>query len=828
MNTVSRTKAVAKQESRRAESGPLWLGQEDFIPLSVRGFGDGWNSYAQAMAWFNGRLYCGTARAGYCLAYLRKIGRPRFRPWPIKCPNADIAKTLDLRAQIWRFDPTAAEWQQAYVSPLAKGRDGQDFPREISYRFMTVLQTPADSRPTLYVNTYGSATRGINAVILRCEDGETFAPVSKPGLGLEGVISYRTLKMFKGKIYTTPVGATAGQVNVSSFPAVFECDDLSAQQWRAVSEPGFGDPNNFVVFEMEVFNGHLYAGTANHVSGFQLWKTDAEGPPPYRWKRVLHLGAYRGNYNEGVAAMCVFNGALYITACIQDGGYDQVNGIGPGAPELLRVNADDSWDIVVGTPRLTPEGVKMPTSGFNPGFDDFTNGYLWRMCEHRGRLYVSSFNWAANLPFVDRSKMATPVRRLLEEVGIDELVEKHAGFDLWSTADGDNFSPVTVNGFGNPFNFGARTLVSTPIGLAVGAANSFGPEIATMQGDTVAYVPNPRGGTEVWLGSADFSDQLLNMRTCGTSDGQPARAELWRLPPVGDAVEQRKYLVASEPGDVRRFEFDEAALRRYAAGIDQAPLIADHVIEAHGLFDLKVDGIEHVPADGPVLLLGNNPAAPLMIDGLPVSAHSIYTLDAVLSRRRRPVWLLAVARYFELAERSKYVAEMLARMGFIPATLDNGTRLLQMGEAVIGYPEERASRPPYGLHPFAPTYVRMALDAGAPIVPVVFLGTHESHLLIEHEDRQILVNKTQRFRTNFQVTFLPPVDVRLELGANARPKAIEAFSEGMRLRMQACINEQKKLRPLVNVVEQLQQRRLHIRRAGDPDLGDISDILGDL
>jgi 1-acyl-sn-glycerol-3-phosphate acyltransferase len=235
-----------------------------------------------------------------------------------------------------------------------------------------------------------------------------------------------------------------------------------------------------------------------------------------------------------------------------------------------------------------------------------------------------------------------------------------------------------------------------------------------------------------------------------------------------------------------------------------------------------------VPADGPVLLLGNNPAAPLMIDGLPVSAHAVYTLDAVLARRRRPVWLLAVARYFELAERSKYVAEMLARMGFIPATLGNGTRLLQAGEVLIGYPEERASRPPYGLHPFAPAYVRMALDAGAPIVPVVFLGTHESHLLIEQGDRQILVNKTQRFRTNFHVTFLPPIDVRLELGANARSKAIEAFSEGMRLRMQAFINEQKKLRPLVNVVEQLQQRRLHIRRAGDPDMSDIADILGDI
>src|SRR5262245_54857750 len=240
----------------RSLPGPTQLGQEHFIPLAIRGFGDGWNNYAQAMTWFDGRLYVGTCRAGYCLANLRKVGRPRFNPWPIKCPEGDISRCLDLRAQIWRFDPNRAEWQQVYVSPLTKTKDGQDFPREISYRFMGVLQTKIDRKPALYVNTYGSATRGIHAVILRSEDGDTFEPVSKPGLGLEGVISYRTLKQFKGRVYTTPVGATAGLVNVSRFPSVFECDDLAAQQWRPVSEPGFGDPNNFVVFEMEVFNDH--------------------------------------------------------------------------------------------------------------------------------------------------------------------------------------------------------------------------------------------------------------------------------------------------------------------------------------------------------------------------------------------------------------------------------------------------------------------------------------------------------------------------------------------------------------------------------------------
>src|SRR5262249_12988070 len=156
---------------------------------------------------------------------------------------------------------------------------------------------------------------------------------------------------------------------------------------------------------------------------------------------------------------------------------------------------------------------------------------------------------------------------------------------------------------------------------------------------------------------------------------------------------------------------------------------------------LSAEGVENIPAEGPVLLLGNNPAAPLMIGALLVSAHTAYTMDAVIRRRRDLVWVLAADKYFELAQHSRYLAEMLERLGYVPASAHNGAQLLKMGQAVLGYPEEKPSRPPYYMRPFSPDYVRMALESGAPIVPVVFLGTHESHLVIERKDRQILVNK---------------------------------------------------------------------------------------
>ncbi len=59
---------------------------------------------------------------------------------------------------------------------------------------------------------------------------------------------------------------------------------------------------------------------------------------------------------------------------------------------------------------------------------------------------------------------------------------------------------MTRNGFGNVYNWGLRTLVSTPAGLFAGTANPFGPCVATRFGNRVAYRDNPAGGLEVWVG----------------------------------------------------------------------------------------------------------------------------------------------------------------------------------------------------------------------------------------------------------------------------------------------------------------------------------------
>jgi ubiquinone/menaquinone biosynthesis C-methylase UbiE len=473
------------------------LRETNFTKIADNGFGDGLNSYAHSMAWFQDHLYVGTTRANLCM--IKAHNPPSLRSWPTKC--LDDVYDLDLRAQIWRYNPRAKDWQRVFISPLVAARDGKKVPRELGYRGMAVFQGPSDAVPGLYVSTWSAYRATRPPLIMRSNGNSKFITVSK--LGNDPTInSYRILLPFNGSLYTSPTGKARGKQNVSESPTVLECSDPASEAWHPISAPGFGDPTNRTVFEIAAFNGFLYAGTLNPVYGFQVWKTRLVGNPPYKWIKVIEAGAYRGNLNEVAISMCVFNNALYVGTGIQHGGYDRTYKIGPEAAELIRIHPDDTWDLVVGEPRLTPRGFKFPLSGFGPGFGDFFNAYIWRLAVHQGWLYAGTYNWSIWLPYLSFDRWPTWIRTLIRRVGIDNIIKSYGGFDLWRSRDGTNWIPVTRTGFSNPYNYGARTMISTPFGLFVGSANPFGPEVAVETGTGWRYLPNPNGGLEVWLGTS--------------------------------------------------------------------------------------------------------------------------------------------------------------------------------------------------------------------------------------------------------------------------------------------------------------------------------------
>jgi ubiquinone/menaquinone biosynthesis C-methylase UbiE len=497
---------ITKQDGSNPFPGSPGLSASNFKRIAKNGFGDPMNSYIHSMAWFQGHLYASTTRTG--------MNSPRpfnfetlVSMFPVKVPKTSHWDN-DYRAQIWRYNPSSTVWSKILTSPMYMGNMGFEVPRYLGFRCMTIFQGEGDSHPALYTPSW-STRAGPGPIILRCLNGTQFEEASEPGMGglVSDTTAIRSLVSFKGRLFACSTGRSGSHDTSPEQSIVFESSDPSSNNWCLACEPSFGDRGNLTICEMQAFNGFLYAATLNPYQGFQIWKTDAEGRPPYRWHKVISHGAYRGKENEAIAAMGKFKGNLYLGTAINYAGYDRMFGVGPAAPEIICLHPDDSWDLVVGESRFTPNGFKVPLSGLGSGFNNGFTGYLWQLCEHDGWLYATTLDKIVFLPY------ATPTifPPFAERMGSSDFIEKFiyymGGFDLWRTHNGIFWDPVTNNGFGNPFNFGGRTLVSTPHGLFVGTANSFGPEVAVKRRAGWFYEKNPDGGGEVWLGSHEFNGE---------------------------------------------------------------------------------------------------------------------------------------------------------------------------------------------------------------------------------------------------------------------------------------------------------------------------------
>jgi hypothetical protein len=442
----------------------LGLDVEDFESLDIP-FLNQTIRTSQATVWFEDRLVLGTGRAP--LGFLG-----RFNGKDDKLPGGDRSDTggSDLEgAQIVVFDPAKREWQKAYDSPVIEGRDGKPRARDRSMRAGLVCQTASDTKPCVY---FGVGSLEKRLVFIRSEDGLNYQECAGSGFNLEADIpSARSMACLDGKLFCTPTGKSYNRGmwddNMTDHPIVFQSTNPMAGEWVAASEPGFGESENKSINELIVFNDHLYAATLNPRYGFQLWKTDAQGTVPYRWTKILDRGAWRGSANSIPVAVKVFQDTLYISATIQRQGRAHLDHFGPFASEMMRVYKDDSWDLVCGTQRFTPSGIKRPLSGLSAGFGDLYTHVLWRMAIHDGLLYCGTAGWRWMPTYLrDRPDLSdTQFQRIF-----DATERYHPGeFTLWVTADGIHWDAVTRTGFpgSSPQNYGIREMVATPHGLFV-------------------------------------------------------------------------------------------------------------------------------------------------------------------------------------------------------------------------------------------------------------------------------------------------------------------------------------------------------------------------
>lgn len=502
--------AAAAAHEARAGSGHI-LTEQEFQRIGERGFGDSANSYPWSMVWFKDRLYIGTNHNFLCLTRsIRDTGDAGVNPEvPDDC-NPDFYAN-DFRGRIYSYEPVTGQIELVYISPTVNvlTSDGTrvDVPVDLGYRTMIVYSEP-DGTEALYAGSFiSNEIPGPPPRLIRTVDGRNFAEI--PGTVSNNTLytSYRSLTSFNGKLYVLAIGRALDQT------ALLEASDPASGNFRVVSPPYFGDPVNSGAFELEVFKGYLYVGTATASDGFQLLKTQANGSPPYVFQKVLVKGAFRGSANQNVVSIYPYKDHLYIGSGINFVGLDYFPDVDPAPAELIRITPDDQWELVCGDARNTPIGHKAPITGMVAGCDNFFSGYIWRMIEHEGVLYMSTFDLSAftqffeNVTFeqIDQSGLFDRypnLRGFVENRNPDEIGDIIAaiegGFDLWGTTDGKNWTRISRTGFGDWYSYGIRSFVSTPFGLYAGAANPFfGFKL---------YVGRPEGFDFDGDGSADVVD----------------------------------------------------------------------------------------------------------------------------------------------------------------------------------------------------------------------------------------------------------------------------------------------------------------------------------
>lgn len=201
-------------------------------------------------------------------------------------------------------------------------------------------------------------------------------------------------------------------------------------------------------------------------------------------------------------------------------------------------------------------------------------------------------------------------------------------------------------------------------------------------------------------------------------------------------------------------------------------------------FRAEVRGLERIPEDGPILLVGNH-------SGGNVSPEVLVTTLAFARHfgPERPFYQLA----HNLVMAVPLLGYSLAKFGTIAADPDNARAALRSGAAVLVYPggDWEVHRPAWEQDriDFAGRtgFLRLAWQERVPIVPMVNYGAHENHLILTRGDRLARLLRLDRMLrlkvfpislalpwlvnisdlaghiplpTKVTIEFLPPIDLR--------------------------------------------------------------------
>ncbi|WP_378730870.1 lysophospholipid acyltransferase family protein [Nocardia brasiliensis] len=237
-------------------------------------------------------------------------------------------------------------------------------------------------------------------------------------------------------------------------------------------------------------------------------------------------------------------------------------------------------------------------------------------------------------------------------------------------------------------------------------------------------------------------------------------------------------------------------------------------------FRAEVRGLERIPEEGPVLLVGNH-------SGGNVSPEVLVATLAFVRRfgPHRPFYQLA----HDMVMAYPVIGTLLRRFGTVGANPDSARQVLRDGAVVLVYPggDWEVHRPTWEEDQidFAGRtgFLRLAWDEKVPIVPMVNIGAQQTALMLTRGDRLarfLRLDQMMRLKvfpislalpwglnigdlaghiplpSKVTVEFLPPIDLRAELGPELDVEAAYEYVTGIMQKALSGLAEERGL-PIV-------------------------------
>jgi hypothetical protein len=471
-------------------------------------------------------------------------------------PTAD---DVDLHPRIFRLklNSTNASWELIYTAPNVPTTQ---VPLELGYRGMQVF-TDTAGETALYVVT-DAGFSNVSRILKISADSDPQNIVPKEVFRIK-TASLRPIAVHSSKLY---IGANND---------IYEASDPEGMSdWTKVAtDSNFGGllaaGRKAMLWQFASFNNYLYVTLAEDVDTAKPQTADNGGAWLFKGKFDSDLSQWvwtpivadqslfsaapypkgMGNRFNTTFSLASFQDNLYVgtlmtfPSLIATGNMQLIlqNRI---PPQIYRFTKTDTGAMVIGdtvgttkstifTSRLGNYGagffqpsllqsISLDSTIRNTNFS--LNQYLWWMAENNGKLYASTFDLRVFLKYMTRTNLEDiglispgddaawqSIQTLLQAV--DTYNDNPAGFDIYYTSDGVNWTPLTRDGFGDEFNYGGRVLLPSTISstiLYVGTANPFyGAQVYSVEDtNSPTTAASDKSGNGCFIATAAFGSSL--------------------------------------------------------------------------------------------------------------------------------------------------------------------------------------------------------------------------------------------------------------------------------------------------------------------------------